>query len=153
MFRNTRLGAVANREPYWLCPMSSAMTHIVSVIVLLCCCCSVGHLVAAQWTDDSAAFSGTDGPDPMPPLMSITSTSFDIVHTPANVTVAQRRGKFFFDALFGLGTAVVNSGTGSLTADDEDDEDEDDETDTTKRCDCRECFFVCACDDFEPISV
>lgn len=83
--------------------------------------------------------------EPMPPLMRVTSTSFDVVHAPmplANVS-AQRRGKFFFDALFGLGTAVVNSGTGAIaSADDDedgDDDDEDDEvSDDTKQCNCRE---------------
>lgn len=138
----------SQRQLCWRIPTSPTMTPTLftscaAALILLCCCC-VGHFSAnAQWADDSAAFSGTAAPASMPPLMSITSTSFDIVHTPPGANgshaAAQRRGKFFFDALFGLGSAVVNSGTGTLTAaDDEDEDDEDDETDTTKRCDCRE---------------
>lgn len=100
-----------------------------------------------DWSVNDDHFRG-EHREVMPPLMRVTSSAFDVVHVPmpmANVS-AQRRGKFFFDALFGLGSAVVNGGTGAIAGASDDDEDgvdddeddDDDGADGTKQCNCRE---------------
>lgn len=129
--------------------MASAMLlHHITVAALTI----LVWLMLCDQATDALVWNGDDDVDGgfrdsrMPPLLGITSTSFDVVHTHAagngnTSVVAQRRGKFFFDALFGLGTAVVNSGAGTIVAGDDDDEEDDEDDDTaddTKQCNCRE---------------